>query len=137
VSNNFSLRYLNRRAFLKKGLWVIGVALLYGFARMVESQKTPPKTPKRIAKESLAEGINFFDEVILIKSKNTITAFEAKCTHLGCQLKHSENGIIRCSCHGSGFNQMGEAVQGPAFKPLKKIDISLSVDSQLLEIELP
>lgn len=118
-------------------MWIIVFGLLYGFARMLKNQQITSNSPKKIAKGSLAEGINILDGVILVKSRNTITAFEAKCTHLGCQLKHSENGIIRCSCHGSAFNDKGAAVKGPAFKSLTKLSIKQANDSQMLEIQMP
>lgn len=118
-------------------MWIIVFGLLYGFARMLKNQQKTSTAPKKIPKGSLAEGINILDGVVLVKSRNTITAYEAKCTHLGCQLKHSENGIIRCSCHGSAFNDKGEAVKGPAFKSLTKLSIKLANDSQMLEIQMP
>jgi Rieske Fe-S protein len=132
-----SQSFINRRTFLKKGLKFIWIPFLVGLGKMVHDQKKQHNKSKQIAKESIYEGINFFNEVILIKSLQSISAFEAKCTHLGCQLKESDKGLIKCSCHGSAFNQNGEAVKGPAYKSLKHLNIRFIASLNIYEIELP
>ncbi len=59
-----------------------------------------------------------------------LQAVDAACTHLGCIVRHEpEAACWQCPCHGSRFSIDGEVLQGPAIKPLERIDVS--------ELDLP
>jgi len=68
-------------------------------------------------------GISFQQGVILINEGETIKAFEARCTHLGCNLNKKEGDTLICRCHGSRFSKEGKAISGPAIEPLKALSI--------------
>ncbi len=79
---------------------------------------------------SLQEGI------ILVKSEDSVKAFEAKCTHLGCSIKKIEGDELVCSCHGSRFNREGKAIRGPAINSLKELEVEKDLVSGDLIIQM-
>ncbi|WP_265803900.1 QcrA and Rieske domain-containing protein [Wenjunlia tyrosinilytica] len=51
-------------------------------------------------------------------------AFSAICTHSGCPVDPPKEGRFNCPCHGSVFDAAtGEVLNGPATKPLRRIDV--------------
>jgi cytochrome b6-f complex iron-sulfur subunit len=63
------------------------------------------------------------------------SAYSAVCTHAGCEVGYQlEAHRLGCPCHGSVFNpaQGGAVVEGPAKKPLKKIEVRTEGDNVVL-----
>ena len=56
-------------------------------------------------------------------------AFSALCTHRGCEVSSSSEGVIPCRCHGSEFAlEDGSVVRGPATEGLATRRISVEGD---------
>jgi Rieske Fe-S protein len=56
----------------------------------------------------------------------SVVAFSATCTHQGCTVM-AAGKRLECPCHGSIFDAFtGAVVQGPAQRPLGKVDVSVS-----------
>lgn len=131
---------VSRRGFL--GLVSVGtvllsfLAVLAGLLRLVkpnvfyeESRKikigVPAEFPVGMIK--LLEGKKAF----LFSNIDGFHAISQICTHLGCLVSRTEAGF-QCPCHGSKFNAIGQVTAGPAPRPLPWLELSLSVDGQLI-----
>lgn len=71
--------------------------------------------------------------VWVVRNEEGIYAIFAQCTHLGCTPRwlDAENKF-KCPCHGSGFTREGVNFEGPAPRPLERVQVTLAEDGQLL-----
>lgn len=68
--------------------------------------------------------------VITQPSEGDFRAFSATCTHQGCAVSSSKDGVIPCDCHGSEFSiEDGSVLEGPASAALDKVEITVDGDS--------
>ena len=55
----------------------------------------------------------------------TVAGFDATCTHQGCTVRASADGLA-CPCHGSAFDPAtGAVLQGPADEPLAPVGVAV------------
>ena len=75
------------------------------------------------------------DPLILTQLKgDEFVAVSAKCTHLGCHVRASQNFLV-CPCHGSTFDPAGDVVRGPAQEALARYPVEVTKDQ--VEIIMP
>jgi Rieske Fe-S protein len=63
--------------------------------------------------------------VVTQPDAGTVAAFDARCTHQGCIVRATDDGLV-CPCHGSAFDPAtGAAVHGPATSPLAPVGVAV------------
>ncbi|WP_210443299.1 Rieske (2Fe-2S) protein [Nocardioides sp. SYSU D00065] len=68
--------------------------------------------------------------VVTQPTEGDFKAFSAICTHLGCAVESSTDGVIPCPCHASEFSlEDGSPLSGPATAPLEAVQITVDGDS--------
>lgn len=60
--------------------------------------------------------------IVLRKPDGTLKAFDAKCTHAGCNVAF-EGSRLHCPCHGGIYDLDGKNVAGPPPKPLHELRV--------------
>ena len=61
-------------------------------------------------------------------------ALLASCTHRGCQPDPVGERLV-CPCHGSEFSLMGEVLEGPAERPLRRYPVTREGDRLVIHID--
>ena len=74
----------------------------------------------------VAEGRAFIEH-----DERGLYATNATCTHLGCLVKQSLNGLD-CPCHGSQFTANGAVTHGPAALPLNFSALSIDTEGKVV-----
>ena len=73
------------------------------------------------------------NRVWIVRDNKQIYVLYAKCTHLGCTpVWRDSDNKFKCPCHGSGFTREGINYEGPAPRPLERVQVGLADDGQLL-----
>ncbi len=94
--------------------------------RLGPKEKYDAMQPGEVSEDSKKDGI------WMIRLEDRFAALSTTCTHLGCIPNWLESDRkFKCPCHGSGFKQDGINFEGPAPRPLERLDIKL-VDGQVV-----
>jgi Rieske Fe-S protein len=68
------------------------------------------------------------DPCVLVRpTRNTVVAYNQKCTHLSCAvIPDVEQGVIRCPCHEGLFDlATGRPLAGPPRRPLTRVRLDI------------
>jgi cytochrome b6-f complex iron-sulfur subunit len=116
--------HFTRNKFIKALAGLIFLPFIYLFGKAVQTGINTAGNKKVVLTGPFSEGISFYDRFILVKRGHSFHIFSNRCTHLGCTIQSAENSILRCPCHGSEFNTEGNAVKGPAYRPLQTLSFT-------------
>jgi cytochrome b6-f complex iron-sulfur subunit len=133
---------MKRRDFINKvafGTLVSGGALLTSAALRIPFPQTGGAARRYALANINQYPFNHFTflpgkNIYIYRDRRGIRAVSAICTHLGCVLRRSDNGF-RCPCHGSRFNDRGEALSGPATSDLNWYAVRKDLDGRIVVIE--
>ncbi|KAA0888347.1 ubiquinol-cytochrome c reductase iron-sulfur subunit [Oryzomonas rubra] len=111
--------------------FIATLTALFCSALLLRRYLTPHKAAadKALASVATAEipaqGALVFREarIALMRSGDDIYALSLVCTHLGCTVNVTADGLS-CPCHGSQFDRGGNVVKGPADRPLRRMKTS-------------
>ena len=88
--------------------------------RLGPKEKYDAMEPGEVSEDAKKDGI------WMIRLEDRFAALSTTCTHLGCIPNWLESDRkFKCPCHGSGFKQDGINFEGPAPRPLERLDIKL------------
>jgi cytochrome b6-f complex iron-sulfur subunit len=106
------------------GTAITGVRFMWPEVLFEEERRFRIGTPDEIPVGTLVSLPQ--QKVYIMHAADGFFAMSATCTHLGCLTQYEkENNRIFCPCHGSRFNTVGEVTDGPAPKPLPRLELAL------------
>ena len=126
----------NRRYFLKSAGLGLVLSMGYLWNKLVKTENQL-SIRKRI---SLAfnpnKNISLQDNFIVVNKDGQTKVFSSHCTHLGCNINKAEGDKLICPCHGSAFDTDGNAIKGPAVRPLESMAFSIDKSTNQITIEV-
>jgi len=129
-----TLKKHNRRRFLQLAATGAGLSLVYLWDKMM-GNRLMTTLHQKITLPLIHRLVSFYGDYIVVNQKQHVKVFSSHCTHLGCIIDEVENGKLICPCHGSEFNLEGEAVKGPAYKPLGSVPFRENDNGQQIIIQ--
>ncbi len=129
-----TLNKFNRRKFLRLAATGVGLTMVYFWDKMMDSRLIAA-AHKSVVLPLTRNLVSFYRDYLVIRQKQHVKVFSSHCTHLGCIINKVENGKLICPCHGSEFDLNGNAVKGPAYKPLKSYPFEMSNNGQKIIIK--
>ena len=82
------------------------------------------------------KNISFQDDFIVVNKDGQTKVFSSHCTHLGCNINKADGDKLICPCHGSAFDTDGNAIKGPAVRPLQSMPFSIDNSSNQIIVEI-
>ena len=85
------------------------------------------------APNTVDESFKAAHRVWIVNHDRRIFAIQAVCTHLGCTPNWMEGERkFKCPCHGSGYTIDGINFEGPAPFPMRRYEVTLADDGQIV-----
>ncbi|UCC65195.1 MAG: Rieske 2Fe-2S domain-containing protein [Anaerolineae bacterium] len=109
LSRRQFLTWLTRGSFTEASALVIGQVIRFLSFRPAGENSTviPAGRPKDYPRGTLT----YVAEARVYVGRDTggLYALDAVCTHLGCLVERGQKGGFKCPCHGSRFDDDGQA----------------------------
>lgn len=130
------MSHLTRRNVLAAGTSVAALPLL-GACGDDAADVPPPRAPARGTALVDTADVPVGGCAVVAEHKTVVTqptqgefkAFSAICTHQGCVVSSSSEGVIPCRCHGSEFSLTdGSVLAGEAKEPLAEVAVVVTDD---------
>lgn len=125
----------SRRTFFKGTMAVATLWIFNAWNQVVKTEMVSSVIKQWKFPFNRNKKVSFFDEFVVVNQQMDTQVFSAHCTHLGCVISDVKGGKLVCPCHGSEFSLKGEALKGPAFKPLKKADFHFDDKERFIFVE--
>jgi len=110
-----------RRRFI--GTLIATPLVLAGLWRFLTPKQIRKPALLRVAQEDIPVGgalVYKQERIVLMRQGEQITALSLVCTHLGCTVSVTPEGMV-CPCHGSRFDRSGKVLSGPAERSLPRL----------------
>ena len=91
-----------------------------GPAGRIEERSWQGRTLRRVGRDRWRE-VTSEEAVYVRRSGETIEVLSSVCPHTGCLVRPQGNGFA-CPCHRSLFDEEGRSVEGPAPRPLDRLE---------------
>lgn len=121
---------MDRRSFFRRAVsgfsWsCLALAIGYPLFAFVTFSKRR-KIDLVFSREERIGRVTLKNGVFLLRQENDFKALSARCTHLGCTVRHDPLlDRFVCPCHGSLFDAEGRLIQGPAGKDLESLPVKI------------
>jgi len=113
----------SRRKWIKLSLQMFSAPLLFLWYSATKRRMAFLGRKKIYLPGRIPPGITFLHDIILTRQVEQERVFSARCTHLGCTINHQQQDVMICPCHGSKFTLQGAVLNGPAGRPLTRLEI--------------
>ena len=137
---------MTRRMFEHLALLFFPVAYAGGLLAAALNFLMPlPRRPRQ-SKLELDQKRDYFDDasepielelngkkIYVLKVGDSLRAFDARCTHLDCNVRWKEGAFV-CPCHNGQFNASGEVTRKPPPAPLQEFEIKVDDESGVVVV---
>lgn len=135
---------VNRRKHVQQVAWglagcsagaytIASASLLLPRVRFEEPSEVVVGRPEDYRVGEVSERFRASHKIVVVREETGIYALLSVCTHLGCITRwQSGQNKFKCFCHGSGFRKTGEHFEGPAPRPLERLNIRLDGQGQIV-----
>jgi len=137
---------MTRRMFEHLALLFFPVAYAGGLLAAALNFLMPlPRRPRQ-SKLELDQKRDYFDDasepielelngkkIYVLKVGDSLRAFDARCTHLDCNVRWKEGAFV-CPCHNGQFNASGEVTRKPPPTPLQEFEIKVDDESGVVVV---